>query len=177
MGSVIGFVRFRLPVCRLSWFLHVEHICTFFVTFFSATIDGRDLIFDHKFHIGIPYRGKRFGPIRFLLPVCRLCRFLYTLNIHFVLPIFSRIFPSNYWWQKYDIWSQASYRYPISWQAFFDLSDSYFLCAEERRNHKWAVAQCSSCFKFPTNSTVKACKIWCNDVYMYIRYCDIFCGN
>ena len=28
--------------------------------FFSATIDGRDLIFGHKLHIGIPYRGKRF---------------------------------------------------------------------------------------------------------------------
>ena len=22
---------------------------------------------------------------------------------------------------------------------------------------------------------VKVCKIWCNDVYMYILYCDIFC--
>ena len=31
-----------------------------FVTFFSATIDGRDLIFGHKLHIGTPYRGKRF---------------------------------------------------------------------------------------------------------------------
>jgi hypothetical protein len=31
-----------------------------------------------------------------------------------------------------DIWSQASYRYPISWEAFFDPSDSYFLFAEER---------------------------------------------
>jgi hypothetical protein len=40
------------------------------------------------------------------------------------MPIFSRIFLSNYWWQKSDIWSQASYRYPISWEAFFD---SYFL--------------------------------------------------
>ena len=37
-----------------------KHICTFFVTFFSATIDGRDLIFGHKLHIGTPYRGKRF---------------------------------------------------------------------------------------------------------------------
>ena len=41
-------------------FIHIEHICTFFVTFFSATIDGRNLIFDHKLHIGTPYRGKRF---------------------------------------------------------------------------------------------------------------------
>ena len=41
-------------------FLHIEHICSFFVTFFSATIDGRDLIFGHKLHIGTPYRGKCF---------------------------------------------------------------------------------------------------------------------
>ena len=32
----------------------------FFVAFFSATIDGRDLIFGHKLHIGTPYHGKRF---------------------------------------------------------------------------------------------------------------------
>jgi hypothetical protein len=38
----------------------IEHICTFFVTFFSATIDGRDLIFGRKLHIGTPYRGKHF---------------------------------------------------------------------------------------------------------------------
>jgi hypothetical protein len=41
--------------------------------------------------------------------------------------IFRHIFLSNYWWQKSDIWSQASYRYPISWEAFLDPSewDSY----------------------------------------------------
>ena len=61
-----------LPTQLVS--IHVEHICTFFVTFFSATIDDTNLIFGHKLHIGTPYRGKRFfGPIRFLLPVCRLC--------------------------------------------------------------------------------------------------------
>jgi hypothetical protein len=38
--------------------------------------------------------------------------------------IFRRIFLSNYWWQRSDIWSQASYRYPISWEAFLDPSDS-----------------------------------------------------
>jgi hypothetical protein len=32
----------------------------FFVTFFSATIDGRNLIFGHKLHISMPYCGKRF---------------------------------------------------------------------------------------------------------------------
>ena len=40
------------------------------------------------------------------------------------------IFLSNYWWQESDIWSQASYRYPKSWGAFFDPSDSYFLFAD-----------------------------------------------
>jgi hypothetical protein len=44
--------------------------------------------------------------------------------------IFRRIFLSNYWWQKSDIWSQASYRYPISWEAILNPSDSYFLFAD-----------------------------------------------
>ena len=47
-----------LPTQLVS--IHFEHISTFFVTFFSATIDGRNLIFGHKLHIGTPYRGKRF---------------------------------------------------------------------------------------------------------------------
>jgi hypothetical protein len=38
--------------------------------------------------------------------------------------IFRHIFLSNYWWQRSDIWSQASYRNPILWEAFFDPSDS-----------------------------------------------------
>jgi hypothetical protein len=29
----------------------------FFITFFSVTVDGRNLIFGHKRHIGIPYCG------------------------------------------------------------------------------------------------------------------------
>ena len=41
-------------------FIHIEHMCTFFVSFFSATIDGRNLIFGQKLHIGAPYHGKRF---------------------------------------------------------------------------------------------------------------------
>ena len=41
-------------------FIHIEHICKFFVTFFSATIDDMNLIFGHKLHIGTPYRGKCF---------------------------------------------------------------------------------------------------------------------
>ena len=82
------------------------------------------------------------NPIGFLLPVCRLCWFLYTFNIH----LYMRIFLNNYWWQESDIWSQASYRYPISWEAFFDPSDSYFLFAKERGYHRWALAHSSSCY-------------------------------
>jgi hypothetical protein len=29
----------------------------FFVAFFSVTVDGRNLIFGHKRHIGVPYCG------------------------------------------------------------------------------------------------------------------------
>jgi hypothetical protein len=125
------------PQRRMS--LHC--ICSFCITFFSATIDGRNLIFGHKLHIGSPYRG----PIRFLLPVCRFCWFLYTFNIHLYMHIFRCIFLSNYWWRESDIWSQASYRYAILWVAFLDPSDSYFLFAEERGYHKWAFAHSSSC--------------------------------
>jgi hypothetical protein len=60
--------------------------------------------------------------------------------------IFRHIFLSNYWWQRSDSWSQTSYRYPISWEAFFDPSDSYFLFAEEQGYHRWALAHSSSCF-------------------------------
>jgi hypothetical protein len=33
----------------------------FLVVFFSATIDGRNLIFGHKLYIGTPYRGSLFA--------------------------------------------------------------------------------------------------------------------
>jgi hypothetical protein len=52
----------------------------FFVAFFSATIDGRNLIFGHKFHIGNHIVGSVFGLIRFQLPVCRFCWFLCTFT-------------------------------------------------------------------------------------------------
>jgi TRAP-type mannitol/chloroaromatic compound transport system permease small subunit len=50
VGSVFGPIRFLLPVCQLLIFIHIEHICSFFIAFFSATIDGRNLIFGHKLH-------------------------------------------------------------------------------------------------------------------------------
>jgi hypothetical protein len=39
---------------------YILYIFPFSVAFFSATIDGRNLIFGHKLYIGTPYRGKRF---------------------------------------------------------------------------------------------------------------------
>ena len=69
--------------------------------------------------------------------------------------IFRHIFLSNCWWQRSDIWSQASYRYTISWEAFFDPSDSYFLFAEERGYHRWALAHSSSCFLLFSKHCIK----------------------
>ena len=68
----------------VDFYTHLTYICicTFFVAFFSATIDDRNLIFGHKLHIGMPYCGKCIWPVRFLLPVCRLSWSLYTLNIY-----------------------------------------------------------------------------------------------
>ena len=71
--------------------------------------------------------------------------FLFADYTHWTyMHIFRCIFLCNYWWQKSDIWSQASYRYPISWEAFFDPSDSYFLFAKERGYHRWTLAHSSS---------------------------------
>jgi hypothetical protein len=47
-----------------------------------------------------------------------------TKNVHICS------FLSNYWWQKSDIWSQASYRYAILWEVILDPSDSCFLFAD-----------------------------------------------
>jgi hypothetical protein len=68
----------------VDFYTHLTYICicTFFVAFFVASIDDRNLIFGHKLHIGMPYCGKRFGPVIFLLPVCQLSWFLYTFNIY-----------------------------------------------------------------------------------------------
>jgi hypothetical protein len=90
--------------------------------FFSATIDGRNLIFGHKLHIGMPYCGKRFwDPSGTYFLFADFVDF-YTHWTYML--IFRRIFLSKYWWQKSDISSHASYRYPILWEAYFDPSDA-----------------------------------------------------
>jgi hypothetical protein len=66
-------------------FIHIEHICSFFVAFFSATIDGRDLIFGHKLHIGTPYRGKRFWTNQ--IPTSCLPTLLIFIHIEKYMPV------------------------------------------------------------------------------------------
>jgi hypothetical protein len=64
--------------------------------------------------------GSVFGPVRFLFADL-VGYYTHLTYMH----IFRRIILSNYWWQEYDIWSQASYMYAILWEAFLDPSDSY----------------------------------------------------
>ena len=58
-------------------FMHIEHtcICTFFVTFFSATIDGRNLIFGGMTIELFPSKNISLG----LLCIQDVCRFLNKL--------------------------------------------------------------------------------------------------
>ena len=103
----------------------------------------------------MPYCGKRFwDPSGTYFLFADFVHF-YTHWTYMYMLIFRRIFFCKYWWQKSDISSQASYRYPILWEAFFDPSDSYFLFADlvgfythwtyMREYHKWALAHSSSC--------------------------------
>jgi hypothetical protein len=57
----------------LFWYLTI-----FFIAFFSAIIDGRNLIFGHKLHIGTPYRGKRFWTRH--IPTS--CTYIYLTCMH-----------------------------------------------------------------------------------------------
>jgi hypothetical protein len=91
--------------------------------------------------------------------------------------IFRHIFLSNYWWQKSDVWSQASYRYPILWEAFFDPSDSHFLFADERGYHRWALAHSSSCSECGLDRFIQDSalfRVWFRQVYT--GFCFIQCG-
>ena len=59
----------------------------FFVAFFSATIDGRNLIFGHKLHIGMPYCGQRFWTRR--IPTSCLPTLLIFIHIEHICTFFS----------------------------------------------------------------------------------------
>jgi hypothetical protein len=93
-------------------------------------------LFD-KQEVGIWRVKKRFPrygvPIWSLWPNIRFLPSIVASCLLSFMHIFRRIFLSNNWWQESDIWSQASYRYAILWEAFLDTSDSYFLFAERRK--------------------------------------------
>jgi hypothetical protein len=111
--------------------------------------------------------GSVFGSIRFLLPACRFCWFLYTFSIHLYMQIFRHIFLTNYWWQESDIWSQASYRYAILWEAFLDSSDSYFLFADLVVFLYTLNIYAHFCHIFLSNYWWQRSDIWSQASYMY----------
>jgi hypothetical protein len=88
-------------------------------------------------------QGSVFGSIRFILPVCRFRKILYTFNIHLHMHIFRRIFLSNYWWQESAIWSHASYRYGILWEAFLDplhcRNYNYIIVKKKIAKYNWFI--------------------------------------
>ena len=80
-------------------------LCTLCVKF-SDLSDLKAVRIDFFYYTPAPRRGSRV--------------YCFTSVLPSVQDIFRRIFLCNYWWQKSDIWSQASYRYTILWVAFLD---------------------------------------------------------
>ena len=131
MGSVFGPVRFILPVCRLSWFLYTLNIYAHFLSYFSQQLLMTQIWYLVTSFISVPYIvGSVFGPIRFLLPVCRLCWFLYTLNIctHFSSHFSQQILMAEIW--------------------YFVTSLGTPYHGNRRGYHKWALAHSSSCLVY-----------------------------
>ena len=93
VGSVFEPIGFLLPVCRLCWFLYTLNIYAHFSSHFSQQLLMAEIWYLVTSFILVPrIVGSVFGPIRFLLPVCRFCWFFYTFNIHFVYAHFSSHF-------------------------------------------------------------------------------------
>jgi hypothetical protein len=142
----------------ITW--HIEHtfcIFPFFVAFFSATIDGRNLIFGHKLYIGTPYRGKRFWTRQ--IPTCCLPKsggIISELMLTVHLVSFNSVLSRNkvgkqevrIWWVQirfprygvpiWSLWPNIRSLPSIVAEknvtknvhmAFLDRSDSYFLFA------------------------------------------------
>jgi hypothetical protein len=98
---------------------HIQNVC-------SMCIKINKVV---KQEVGIWWVQKRFTILWEALSDPSDSYFLFADLVGFYthwtyLHIFRHFFLSNYRWQRSDIWSQASYRYPISWEAFLDPSDS-----------------------------------------------------
>jgi hypothetical protein len=109
------------------------HICTFSVTFFSATINGRDLIFCHKLHIGTPYRGKRFWTHQ--VPTSCLPTLLIELMLTYDTPALRQTGSRNLTGQK---------TLPTIWSTYIKLETKYQISAinsgwEKKAGISWNV--------------------------------------
>ena len=79
-----------LPSVLPSFHLSFRPSKIFFVAFFSVTVDGRNLIFGHKLHIGTPYRGKRFWTHQ--IPASYLPILLIFIHIEHICTFFVTFF-------------------------------------------------------------------------------------
>jgi hypothetical protein len=86
-----------------------------------------------------PIVGSIFGPIRFLLPVCRLCWFLYTLNIyaHFSSHFSKQLLMTGIWYLV-----TGPKTLPTIWHTYMKLVTKYQIpvinSCLEKCDEKWA---------------------------------------
>ena len=106
-------------------FIHIEHtctcICTFFGTFFSATIDGRNLIFGHKLHIGTPYRGKRFWTHQSEIPTSCLPTLLIFIHNEHICSFFVTFFSATIDGRNLIFGHKLHIGTPYRWKGFWIL--------------------------------------------------------
>jgi hypothetical protein len=119
--NVRGFFLANSPTCinlHLTWAQIMFKVSTlsFHLSFSQLVNIHVQLLITFKL---VPLRPKTIN-------VCLLLQRGYTVLALSVQDILL----CNYLWQKSDIWSQASCRYAIIWEAFLDSSDSYFLFAD-----------------------------------------------
>jgi hypothetical protein len=119
--------------------------------------NGNSSSYSYSYYTTAPWRGRGYTVLPLSVPSA----------LPSVQHIFRRIFLSNCWWQKSDIWSQASYRYPISWKAFLDPSDSYFLFADFVYFYTHWTYMHIFCHIFLSNHWWQISDIWSQASYRY----------
>ena len=124
-GGGGGILFYLCPSVRPSFLPSVQDI---FRRIFSATIDGRNLIFGHKLHIGMPYRGKRFCTHQ--IPTSCLPTLLIFIHIEHICSYFVAFFSANIDGRNLIFRHKLHIGTPFCGKRFFDPSDSYFLFAD-----------------------------------------------
>jgi hypothetical protein len=72
------------------WGTNMKLVTKYQICVISATIDGRNVIFGHKLHIGMPYCGKRFWTRQ--IPTSCLLTWLVFIHIEPLTSIIKNIF-------------------------------------------------------------------------------------